>query len=52
MKVCRMCHSESLVRFSSLNKVYCNDCGAWLAWELKEGQQPIVTNNRQRKKKS
>ena len=39
---CPHCSNTKLARLSSLNKRYCSDCGAWLTWDLKPGQAPLV----------
>lgn len=51
MDRCPHCNDPHLVRYSSLRKMYCTYCERVLPWDLKPGQQPIVTNNRAPKKR-
>lgn len=46
MKNCPNCGGTVLVRLSSQNRVHCNDCSKWSGWELKDGQPPLISNNR------
>ena len=48
MKSCDKCGSTRIVRYSSMNKLQCGDCGHVMVWNLKEGQQPLLGNNRQK----
>lgn len=46
MKQCPHCGDTRLVCMRSQFKKQCSGCGEWLPWELKEGQLPLVDNNR------
>lgn len=46
MTRCPHCADPHLVRYSSLRQQQCSGCGAVLLWDLKDGQRPLVTNNR------
>jgi hypothetical protein len=45
VKSCPTCNAP-LVTLSSQRLKLCVDCKAEYPWPLKEGQKPIVTNNR------
>ena len=47
---CPHCNGP-LVSFSTYQDRICNDCKQPQPWELKDGQQPLVTNNRDRRAK-
>ena len=46
MRACPVCKDTRLIRYSSLGKSQCSNCGATIQWPLKEGQPPLVSNNR------
>ena len=50
MKKCEKCGSSVIVSYRSMNKRQCHDCGHVMPWNLKEGQAPLLGNNRQRAK--
>lgn len=45
-KECPQCGNTQLALISTENLKYCPDCNVWIPWELAEGQQPLITNNR------
>lgn len=50
MSQCPHCGDNRLIKYSSLRKQQCSKCGSLLPWELKPGQKPLVTNNRDKRK--
>lgn len=42
----KCCPSEVMISFISLNMKKCNGCGAEIAWNLKESQQPLFDGKR------
>ena len=50
MSHCPHCADRNLIRYSSISKQQCSGCGALLPWDLKEGQKPLVSNNRDKRK--
>lgn len=50
MSNCPHCNDPHLIRYSSMRKQQCSSCGALLPWDLKEGQKPLVSNNRDKRK--
>ena len=49
-KSCTQCGSRFLVLIRSQNLKVCNHCGTKIHWPLDEGQQPLITNNRDKDK--
>lgn len=49
--LCPACADGILCPLRSLSVKRCQSCGHSVPWELKEGQLPLVANNRQVKKK-
>ena len=50
MSDCPHCGDPHLIRYSSLKQQQCSKCGRLLPWELKEGQSPLVSNNRDKRR--
>ena len=50
MSQCPHCGDGRLIKYSSMRKKQCSKCGALLPWELKDGQPPIVTSNRDKRR--
>lgn len=50
MSACPHCGDRRLIKYSSLRKQQCSKCDALLPWDLKEGQKPLVTNNRDKRR--
>lgn len=50
MSNCPHYNDPHLIRYSSISKQQCSNCGALLPWNLKEGQKPLVTNNRDKRR--
>lgn len=44
-KPCPRCNSP-LADLRSMNKRQCTGCGRYFAWELSEGQRPLLGSNR------
>lgn len=51
MRACPHCGDSRLIKYSSLRKQQCSKCGSLLPWELKEGQPPLLTTNRDTRRK-
>lgn len=49
-KPCPQC-GAAMSRLSSVAKQLCTGCGAVEDWPLKDGQAPLITKNRDRRKK-
>lgn len=49
-KQCPKCQSTSLVLIATQFHKVCNHCGTKIHWPLDEGQQPLITNNRDKDK--
>lgn len=47
----KLCKHEVTVKLSSIQKVKCMDCYKMIDWPLKDGQQPLVSSNRDKRKK-
>lgn len=47
----RPCKHEVTIKLSSIQKQKCTDCGVMLSWPLKDGQQPLVSSNRDKRSK-
>lgn len=47
---CPECNDNNLIRFSSLDKSVCSQCGTEIPWLLKPGQPPIVSSSRDRRR--
>jgi hypothetical protein len=47
----RMCKHKVTIKLSSIQKQKCADCYAWLDWPLNDGQQPLVSSNRDKRSK-
>jgi hypothetical protein len=47
----RMCKHKVTIKLSSIQKQKCADCYAWLDWPLKDGQQPLISSSRDRRRK-
>lgn len=47
---CPECNDNNLIRFSSLDKSVCSQCGMEIPWRLKPGQPPIVSSSRDRRR--
>lgn len=47
MKACEKCDSTVIVNYRSMNKRQCEDCKHEMEWHKKEGQPPLLGNNRQ-----
>ena len=45
------CEHKTTVKLSSIQKQICHDCGEYLPWPLKDGQQPLVSSNRDKRVK-
>lgn len=50
MKKCPKCGYNRFVMYSSIQKKQCGKCNTFVKWELKEGQNPTISNNRQVKR--
>lgn len=48
-KPCPHCNSP-LVDLRSMNRRQCSGCGRYYAWELSEGQKPLIGSSRQDRK--
>lgn len=48
-KPCPHC-SSPLVDLRSMNRRQCSGCGRYYAWELSEGQKPLIGSSRQDRK--
>ena len=46
MMQCQKCHSNALVRLSSIDKVLCADCYTYGDWNLKQGQQSVLIDGK------
>ena len=44
--ICWKCKNKKVVKFSTLQVVYCTDCNKFTRWRLKPGQRPLVSSNR------
>jgi hypothetical protein len=49
--LCPKCKDGVMCELRSLSVKMCNSCGHNVPWKLKEGQIPLIANNRQVKKK-
>ena len=47
----KLCKHPVTVKLSSIQKVKCMDCYKLIDWPLKDGQQPLVSSNRDKRKK-
>lgn len=47
----RRCPHRTTLKLSSIQKQKCADCYALIDWPLKEGQQPLVSSNRDKRTK-
>lgn len=45
------CQHESTMKLSSINQQLCYGCNEALPWDLKPNQQPLVSCNRDKRKK-
>ena len=45
-KACWRCGSTTLALIGTHQLKICNDCGTKIHWPLDKGQQPLITNNR------
>ncbi len=50
MSNCPHCGDPHLIHYSSTRKKQCSNCGRDLPWELKPGQPPLLSNNRDTRK--
>ena len=48
MRRCEKCGSSVIVAYQSMLKRQCEDCKHEMPWKKKEGQAPLLGNNRQR----
>ena len=47
----KLCKHATTVKLSSIQKQICADCNARLDWPLKDGQQPLVSSSRDKRRK-
>jgi len=47
----KLCKHPVTVKLSSIQKVKCMDCYKIIDWPLKEGQQPLVSSSRDKRRK-
>jgi hypothetical protein len=45
------CEHKTTIKLSSIQKQICADCNARLDWPLKDGQQPLVSSSRDKRRK-
>lgn len=50
MSKCPKCGDPYMIEFSTHRLVRCSACDTDFPWPLKEGQPPLVTNNRDKRK--
>ena len=51
MTMPNFCEHATTVKLSSIQKQICADCNARLDWPLKDGQQPLVSSSRDKRRK-
>ena len=47
----KLCKHPVTIKLSSIQKVKCVDCYKMIDWPLKDGQQPLVSSSRDKRKK-
>ena len=47
----KLCKHTVTIKLSSIQKQKCADCYKMIDWPLKDGQQPLVSSNRDKRKK-
>lgn len=51
MTIPSFCEHKTTIKLSSIQKQICADCNARLDWPLKDGQQPLVSSSRDKRRK-
>lgn len=46
----RECKHETIIKLSSIQKQKCVDCYSLIDWPLNDGQQPLVSSSRDKRK--